>query len=104
MTEPPIRSFGDFELDIGRGLLRRTDTGETVQLTPRLYETLRALVDRPGDLITKHELLDAVWPGVSVEENSLARAVSALRKALGERPGEQRYIATVPGRGYRFVA
>ena len=54
--------------------------------------------------MVKDELMQAVWPDSFVEEVNLAQNISALRKALGEAPGENRYIATIPGRGYRFVA
>ena len=95
--------FGDFELDKGRRLLRTLD-GRDVQLSARVMDTLLCLVEKPGELIEKRELLDAVWPSVVVEENNLTQAISALRRALGEEPREHRYIVTVPGRGYRFVA
>ena len=62
------------------------------------------LVKRRGELLDKRELLETVWPNVVVEDNSLNQAISALRRALGERPGEHRFISTEPGRGYRFVA
>ena len=98
-----ILRFGEFELDTSRRLLRAID-GERVDLTPRVFDTLAYLVKRAGEDISKQELLDAVWPGVVVEENNLTQAISALRRALHEAPRENRYIVTVPGRGYRFVA
>jgi DNA-binding winged helix-turn-helix (wHTH) protein len=75
-----------------------------VPLPPRVFETLLYFVQRPGELLTKAELLKAIWPRVVVEENSLNQHVSMLRRVLGETPGEHRFIVTVPGRGYRFVA
>jgi TolB-like protein len=62
------------------------------------------MVERPGELLSKRELLKALWPGVIVEENSLNQVVSLVRKVLGEKPSEHRFIVTAPGRGYRFVA
>jgi Tol biopolymer transport system component/DNA-binding winged helix-turn-helix (wHTH) protein len=96
--------FDDFEVDVGHRLLRSVETGETVPLTPRVFDTLLVLVEHAGEIVDKRTLLEAVWPNVVVEENNLTQAISTLRKALGERAGEQRYIVTVPGRGYRFVA
>lgn len=73
--------------------------GVAAGLGARAFDLLLALAERPAQLLTKHELMDLVWPGVVVEENNLAAQVSALRKVLG---GE--LIATIPGRGYRFTA
>ena len=84
-------------------LLRR-DTGEAIPLTGRVFETLLCLVERAGETLDKDLLLRSIWPGVIVEENSLTQNVSTLRQALGETRGENRYIATVARRGYRFVA
>lgn len=95
--------FGDFELDKGRRILRSVD-GEHIPLSARVFDTLLCMVERPGELVDKRELMDTVWPNVVVEENNLTQAISALRRALGEQPREHRYIVTVPGRGYRFVA
>lgn len=77
--------------------------GTEVPLTPRVFETLRYLVDHRGRVAEKHSLMDAVWPDCTVEENNLAQNISTLRRAFGDSPGSQRYIATVPGRGYRFI-
>lgn len=73
-------------------------------LTPKVFETLYCFVTNPGRLITKDEFLKEVWPNTFVEEVNLAVNVSALRKALGDSPKDCRYVATIPGRGYRFVA
>jgi TolB-like protein len=67
-------------------------------------EALIHFVERPGELLTKRELMKLLWPNVVVEENNLNQVVSVLRRVLGERPAEHRYIVTAPGRGYRFVA
>lgn len=79
-------------------------TGNLLALTGRPFAALHYLASRPGILISKAELLRAVWKGISVEENSLARCISTLRKALGDTPKGRSYIVTEAGRGYRFVA
>lgn len=101
--EPSIFRFGGFELDAGRRRLLGVDD-EPVVLKPKTFDLLLCLVTRRGDVVPKRELLAAIWPDTVVEEHSLTQAVSGLRQALGERPGEHRFIATVPGRGYCFVA
>ena len=73
-------------------------------LSARILDTLLCLVERPGELVDKQHLLNVVWPDVVVEENNLTQAISTLRRALGEQPRKYRYIETVSGRGYRFVA
>ena len=73
--------------------------GEPAALGARAFDLLLALCAQPGRLLTKHQLIDAVWPGLVVEENNLATQISALRKVLG---GD--VIVTIPGRGYRFAA
>ena len=91
--------FDDFELDPARRSLLRD--GVAVPLSSRAFEVFSYLVRNPGRVITKDELLKAVWPESFVEEGSLAGYVSILRKTLGDRAG---YIATVPGQGYQFTA
>lgn len=93
--------FGDFRVDVAARRLYRRD-GESVRLTPRVFDTLLYLIEHRDCLLDKDELMAAIWPGRVVEENNLNQAISALRRALGDRHGEQ--ILTVPGRGYRFVA
>ena len=93
--------FGEFELDAARSLLLRN--GEVVPLKAKTFELLLTLVESRGEVISKSELLDRVWENQFVEENNLTVHVAALRKALGEKKNENRYIVTVPGRGYRFV-
>ncbi len=96
----PRYEFADFVLDPREGLLLRSN--EPVKATPRLLALLEALVDRPGRLVEKQELLDRVWEGTSVGEANLTVQVSKLRRLLGET--EQRvFIETVPTRGYRFL-
>src|SRR5262249_13016953 len=98
----PVFRFGPFRLDIGERRLSRGD--EVLALRLKVFDTLRVLVENPGKLLTKEELLEAIWPGTSVEENNLNHNVSILRKALGERATGQSYIETIPRLGYRFVA
>jgi TolB-like protein/DNA-binding winged helix-turn-helix (wHTH) protein/Flp pilus assembly protein TadD len=94
--------FGPFSLDDERRLLQRD--GVTIALPPKVLETLLALVRNREKVLTKDELLSLVWGETIVEEGGLARNVSVLRKALGERPNDHRYIVTMPGQGYQFVA
>ncbi len=94
--------FDDFELlPKPRVLLR---AGSRIPLTPKPFDTLLMLVERAGQTVTKEELFAHVWIGADVEENNLTQSISTLRKALGEKRGENRYIVTDPGQGYRFVA
>ena len=92
--------FGRYRVDIAERRLLCGD--QTVALTPKAFETLLALVENAGRGLTKDELLRCVWPDSFVEEGSLTRNISVLRKALGDE--DERYIETVPKRGYRFVA
>jgi len=101
--ETPCRiAFDRFVVDASRRQLTRDRT--VVPLNSKTFDLLLALLERRGELITKDELFERVWPNQSVEEGNLTVHVSGLRKALGERPGEHRFIVTVPGRGYSFVA
>lgn len=101
---PLICEFGDFELDSLKRVVVSRTTGQPLDITGRVAEALVYLVERPGQLVEKKTLMDALWPHVVVEEGNLTQTIHSLRRALGERAGEDRYIATVPGRGYRFVA
>ena len=95
-------SFGEFRLDAGSGQLYRNDA--PVPLTPKAYAVLGYLAARPGRLVPKQELLDAVWPGVFVGDAVLKVAVREIRKALGDNTEHPRFIETAHRRGYRFVA
>ena len=97
-----IHRFDDFSLN-ARTRLYATP-GEVVTLQPKAIDLLLVLVESRGRLLTKDELLNLVWPDQVVEESNLTVHMSALRKALGERRGEHRFVVTEPGRGYRFVA
>jgi Tol biopolymer transport system component/DNA-binding winged helix-turn-helix (wHTH) protein len=98
----PYYEFGPFRLDSTRRLLLRE--GKAVPLTHKAFETLALLVQNSGRIVEKDELMREVWPDTFVEEGSLARNISVLRKALGEGPSDHHYIETIPKRGYRFVA
>lgn len=95
-------AFGPYRLDFERRrLLRGT---EPVLLHQKALEILIALVEHRGEVVSKDELMQSVWPDAFVEESNLTQNIFVLRKALGEGPKENRYIATIPGRGYCFVA
>jgi len=102
LAEKEIYRFGHFTLDLTERVL--SCEGMPVSLTPKTFDTLLCLVRNHGHVLTKDELLKQVWPDTFVEEVNLAVNISVIRKALGENPQDCRYIATVPGRGYRFVA
>ncbi len=98
----PTYAFGPFRLDAAHRDLR--EDGKPVALGARAFDLLLALVENHDRIMTKSELIGRVWPDSAVGENNLTVNISALRKALRELPNEQRYIRTVTGRGYRFVA
>lgn len=94
--------FDGFQLDVTRRKL--VSSGGLVQsLNSRAMDALLLLVANAGELVEKRRLMQTVWPNTIVEENNLNQCVLAIRKALGEAAGSNRYIMTVPGRGYRFV-
>jgi DNA-binding winged helix-turn-helix (wHTH) protein/TolB-like protein/Tfp pilus assembly protein PilF len=94
--------FGNFRLDaLTRTLLR---DGQAVPLAPKAFEMMLALAESHEKILSKDDLMRRIWPDTIVEENNLTVIISILRKALGENPSQHRYIVTIPGRGYRFVA
>jgi TolB-like protein/Tfp pilus assembly protein PilF len=95
--------FGLFRLLPGERLLLRR-SGDVVQLTPKVFETLLALVRNSGRLVGKDELMKLIWQDSFVEEGNLTQNIFILRKVLGESPHDHQYIVTIPGQGYRFVA
>ncbi len=95
-------AFADFEVDLDRRRLFRG--GEPVSLNAKTFDLLVALMNKRGEVIEKDELLNTVWDGQFVEEGNLAVHVSRLRKVFGESKNENEFIATIPGRGYSFVA
>lgn len=97
-----LYEFGPFRLDPQERLLWRE--GELVWLTPKTFDTLLALLEKSGQMLTKDELMERVWPSTYVEEANLAQNISMLRKALGEQTDGSKYIETLPRRGYRFSA
>ncbi len=107
MMEPAAQtneviSFGPFILTANERLL--TKTGAPVELSARALDVLMVLLSTPNEVVSKHDLLNRVWPDVTVEEGSLRFHIANLRKALGDGQEGARYIATLPGRGYCFVA
>jgi pimeloyl-ACP methyl ester carboxylesterase/DNA-binding winged helix-turn-helix (wHTH) protein len=107
MDEPAQRvtyEFDRFQVDPAQRLLRSRTKGEALAVTAKVFDTLLYLVEHRGQLIDKATLMKAIWPHVVVEENNLNQNISALRRVLGESATEHRFIVTVPGRGYRFVA
>ncbi|HYX24909.1 MAG TPA: tetratricopeptide repeat protein [Thermoanaerobaculia bacterium] len=101
-TERSLYEFGGFRVDpVRRRLLRG---GEQVPLTPKAFSILLLLLERRGGVVEKEDLIQKVWPDTYVTEANLTQNVSSLRKALGERANDHRYVVTVPGRGYSFVA
>lgn len=100
--QPRRFSFGPFVLDADRQLLHRG--GVPVRIGGRALDILAALLERPGEVLSKRELMARVWPSTVVEEENLKVHMVALRRALGDEAVAARYIATVSGRGYRFVA
>jgi DNA-binding winged helix-turn-helix (wHTH) protein len=101
---PRVYEFGDFRLDAARRRLTLRRDGTIVALPARVFDTLLCFVERPGRLLSKTLLLETIWPDVRVEENSLSRNISILRRALGDDSSAGRLIMTEQGRGYRFVA
>ena len=99
--EKRLYRFGPFSLDAAERRLLRD--GDPVPLAPKVFDTLLALIEESGRLVAKNDLMSRLWPDTFVEDATLARNISDLRKALGESGGEASYIETVPKAGYRFV-
>ena len=97
---PPRLRFGRYVLDLERGCL--LSGGEEVALRPKTFDLLSYLVSNPSRLVSKDELLAAVWPDVLVSDDSIVQCITELRRALGD--PDQRLIKTVQRRGYRFEA
>ena len=102
MKPQEILQFGEFQIDALARVLRRE--GDVLALNRRAFDVLLYLVQNSGRILSHDELLKNVWPDTFVDENSLAQSISGLRRALGEKPGDNSYIITLPGRGYQFVA
>ena len=97
-----IYEFDEFRVDTIQRRLSRN--GEMVPLTSKAFDLLLALMQSAGRDVSKNELLETVWPGQILEESNLAVNISAIRRALGETAAQARFIVTIPGYGYRFVA
>ncbi len=105
MNEPQthVYEFGNFRLCVAKRLLLK-GIDEIVPLMPKAFDTLLYLVRHNGKVIEKDELMREIWADTIVEENNLTQNISILRRVFGEKPGEHRFIVTVPGHGYKFVA
>src|SRR3954470_298723 len=97
-----VFEFGQFQLIPEEHQL--LSNGKPVPLTPKSFDLLKVLVENAGHLVEKGQLMSLVWPDSFVEEANLSVKMTEVRRTLGEGPNEQRYIETVPRRGYRFVA
>lgn len=95
-------SFGPFRLVPSQQLL--LENGKPVRLGSRALNILITLAERPSELVSKEELIACVWPDTVVEEGNLRVHIAALRRVLGDGQAGNRYVANIPGRGYRFVA
>ena len=91
LREPEIYEFGDFRLDVGEHLIERLDGKTKGSLQEKAFQTLVTLVRNAGRLVTKDELLSAVWADAVVEENNLGKAVYAVRNFLGESSSDGKY-------------
>jgi len=96
-----IYEFETFHVDARRRLLFRE--GRPVHVTPKAFDILLGLVRSGGRVISKDELMTTIWPNCFVEEGNLAQNIFLLRRVLGERKNEHKYIITIPGVGYRFA-
>ena len=96
-----LYEFGPFRLEPDEHLLLRD--GKPALLTPKAFDLLLFLVQNQGRLVTKDQLMQALWPGSFVEEANITVLISSLRKVLGEREGDEPYIKTIPKKGYRFI-
>ena len=99
-----VYEFGDFRLFAAQRRVTTRKDDRAIELSQKAFDALHYLIQHRGELLEKGVLLSAVWPSVVVEENSLNQVISALRRALGDGTHGRRFIVTVPGRGYQFVA
>ena len=97
-----ILQFKDFTIDIDQRVLLRE--GLPVALAPKVFETLLVLVENPGRIVLKEELMKRLWPDTFVEEANLTFNIQQLRKSLGDSARSPIYIQTIARRGYRFIA
>ena len=101
--EAQIYEFDEFRIDVSKRQLT-TRNGDQIPLTPKVFDTLVYLVRHSGTVIEKDELMREIWADSVVEENNLNQNISTLRRVFGEKPGEQRFIVTIAGHGYRFAS
>lgn len=99
--QPKTIRFDEFVLDSSDESLRRN--GEKLMINRRMFQVLWLLIERRGEIVTKHEFFDEVWAGSFVEDNNLTVTITALRKALGETAKNARFIENIPRKGYRFI-
>jgi len=92
-----VYEFGPFRVDSEKQILLRD--GKSIPLQPKTFQILLVLIRHSQEVVTKDDLMKAVWPDTFVEEANLSRNIFMLRKALGESPQDHQYILTVPGRG-----
>ena len=101
--QSPVFEFEGYRLDVSKRSLTGPG-GEPLKLLPKAFDILTYLIENSSRVVSKDELMSEIWPDTTVEENNLTQNVSSLRRAFGEKPYENRFISTIPGRGYRFVA
>ncbi|MEO8604036.1 MAG: transcriptional regulator [bacterium] len=101
-ADSAIIAFPPFQLDLRAGQLTRD--GAPLRLRPKTFAVLHHLAERPGELLSKQALLDAIWGDVAVSEDVVRVSIGELRAALGDERARPRFIQTVDRRGYRFVA
>ena len=101
-TTPPRLQIGEWRANRTTNELGRA--GDTVRIEPRVMEVLMVLADRAGEVVSRDDLLAAVWPGVVVGDDALTQSIIKLRKALGDNPRSPSYIETISKRGYRLIA
>src|ERR1700751_6341158 len=100
---PPRMRFGVFEADLRTGQL--TKSGSRVRLQDQPFQVLAALLEKPGELVTREELRTRIWPRTIIDfDHGLNKAVSKIRDALGDSGDNPRFVETVARRGYRFLA
>src|SRR6476469_5991151 len=100
--KPLFYEFDEFSVDTERRLLSRR--GEPISLTPKVFDTLIVFLENRGEVVSKDTLMHELWSDSFVEEANIAQNVAVLRRALGEKAKENKFLVTIPGRGYRFVA
>ena len=100
--KPLYYEFADFRVDAEKHLLWRG--GEQISLTPKVFETLLVFLEYRDEALDKDRLMNLLWRDSFVAESNLSQNVAVLRKVLGENPKQHKFILTIPGRGYRFVA